>query len=119
LLLVVVVSLACLGFTPNKWSTNFAFFRSKPTKRQYRHILFLNAPNNHHDNDTRTKMHDDMVEAQKEAMRTKIRALEQTSPVYVSVEPLSTFYRAEEHHQHFFVKSRERVAEANRLRGEG
>ena len=108
-------------FLRTKWSTKFAFFRSKPTKRQYRHILFLNAPNNHHDHDddNGTRTHDEIVERQKQAMRTKIRALEETSPIYVSVEPLSTFYRAEEHHQHFFVKSRERVAEANRLRGEG
>lgn len=104
-----------------KWSRNFAFFRSKPAKRQYRHILFLNAPN-HEDDDSvvdetkKQQQEDDAFEQQKQAIITKIRALEQTSPIYVSVEPLVTFYRAEEHHQHFFRKSRERVAEANRLR---
>jgi peptide methionine sulfoxide reductase MsrA len=46
----------------------------------------------------------------------KIRQLEETSPVYVSIEAIATFYRAEEHHQHFFRKSRARIAEVNEQR---
>lgn len=80
-----------------KWATKFAFFRSKPSKRQYRQILFINS------------------EHEKDLARIKIRALEQTSPVYVSVEPATIFYRAEEHHQDFFIKSRAKIAESNRL----
>lgn len=85
----------------NMWSTNFAFFRSKPSKRQYRQILFVNS------------------DEERAIATAKIRVLEQTSQVYVSVEPVATFYRAEEHHQDFFLKSRAKIAEANLRRDDG
>jgi peptide methionine sulfoxide reductase MsrA len=83
--------------------------RSKPSKRQYRHILFLNTPNHDHEDtsvldgtkEQQQQQQQEMLEQQKHAIRTKIRALEQTSPIHVSVEPLVIFYRAEEHHQRF------------------
>mmetsp|Transcript_11044 Transcript_11044/g.18322 ORF Transcript_11044/g.18322 Transcript_11044/m.18322 type:complete len:113 (-) Transcript_11044:160-498(-) len=81
------------------WCTKFAHFRSKPSKRQYRHVLFCQSD-----------------DGEREVAVAKVRALERTSPVYVNVEEPLIFYRAEEHHQDFFLKSRAKIEASNRLR---
>jgi peptide methionine sulfoxide reductase MsrA len=78
----------------DKWSRNFAFFRTKPRSDQYRHILFYRS------------------EEQKLEAIAKLEELIQIAPAYVSIEPIDgfPFYQAEEHHQNFFLKSRAKIA---------
>jgi len=78
----------------DKWSTSFAFFRSKPKSTQYRHILFYRN------------------EEQKEMAIAKLEEVRKVATAYVSIEPMDSFvfYQGEDHHQNFFLKSRAKVA---------
>merc|ERR1712151_786337 len=89
-------ALVSFGDLLDKWSRTHNTFRQPCRDRQYRSAIFYGDDTQH--NVARSKL------------ERMMQTVEPGGRLYISVEPITTFYRAEEHHQEAIRKSRAKLA---------